>query len=302
MIESLSARFTHHEVDFRLQDKLVMIDMKNRFGSVTLTTHGATVLSYKPNGGEDVFWVSETACYDGSKPVRGGVPVCWPWFGPYNPEFLGADATDAAKKGHGVARYEFWQVESVGSVGDATQVVMLLQPNDSIKKAWPHDFALRLVVTLAETLRLELVGENLSDRDWLVSEAFHTYFRVANAGGMPIHGLEGVEYVDKLKGGARSTQQGLVLATTPMEAVYVHQDAELVMDDQGNNRKIVVRKQNAASVVAWNPGPEGAKSFADMPDADYARMMCVETGNALDDAYVLKAGEKHVMLCEISVR
>jgi len=95
-----------------------------------------------------VLWVSETAVYNASKPVRGGVPVCWPWFGPYDPATMGADPTDAAKRAHGFARYEIWEVEAVGSLPDgATQVVLSLGPNPSMAKAWPHDFKLRLAVS-----------------------------------------------------------------------------------------------------------------------------------------------------------
>jgi glucose-6-phosphate 1-epimerase len=303
MLDDLKQRFSHADVRFYQNDQLIMIELNNRYGSATLTTHGGTLLGYHPAGGEEVIWLSETAVYDGSKPVRGGVPVCWPWFGPYEPQARGEDPTDAAKKGHGVARYEFWEVASVRSVdNDATEVVLQLEPNDSIRQAWPLPFVLKLVVTLGETLTLELIGENRSDRDWVVSEAFHTYFRVANADGLILDGMDKATCIDKLRDGQRSTQAGPLQVSAPMECVFVDHSDQVVIDDSGNQRRIVMQKSNSASTVIWNPGPEGAKGFADMPDDQYAHMVCVEAANALDNAYILKAGESHSMVMTIAVR
>ncbi|HDP89911.1 MAG TPA: D-hexose-6-phosphate mutarotase [Thioalkalivibrio sp.] len=296
MLTDLEQRFSHPDVRFTLRDQLIIIGLSNRHGSATLTTHGATLLSYQPANGQELIWVSETAVYDGSKPVRGGVPICWPWFGPYDPSALGADPTDAAKKGHGIARYELWQVAAVRSVdNDATQVELRLEPTDAIRQAWPLPFMLKLIVTLGEQLTLELVGENRSDRDWQVSEAFHTYFKVAEADGLVIEGLEGCDYIDKGRDGQRFTQTGPLRLTLPMERVFVDHAADVVIDDSGNQRRIVMTKDNSASTVVWSPGPGGAKGFADMPDDQYACMVCVEAANALDNTYILKAGESHSM-------
>lgn len=301
MLEELNQRFTHPDVRFSQKDQLILIDLRNRHGSTSLTTHGGTLLSYKPANGEEVIWLSETAIYDGSKPVRGGVPICWPWFGPYNPETLGADPTDAAKKGHGVARYELWEVADVRRVDDATEVVLQLEPNESIRQAWPLPFMLKLIVTLGEKLTLELIGENRSERDWVVSEAFHTYFRVANADGLTIGGMENLTYIDKLRDGQRFTQAGPLQVNVPMDCVFVDHPDTVVLEDSGNRRRIVMEKTNSASTVVWNPGPEGARGFADMPDDQYAHMVCVEAANALDNAYTLKAGESHSMKMTITV-
>ncbi|MDZ7663365.1 D-hexose-6-phosphate mutarotase [Thiohalophilus sp.] len=302
MLEELNQRFAHPDVRFSQKDQLIMIELNNRHGSATLTTHGGTLLSYQPAGGEEVIWLSETAIYDGSKPVRGGVPICWPWFGPYDPDTLGADPTDAAKKGHGVARYELWEVAGVRSVdNEATELVLQLEPNDSIRQAWPLPFMLKLIVTLGEKLTLELVGENRSERDWVVSEAFHTYFNVARADGLTIEGLDNTAYIDKGRDGQRFTQEGPLPLTLPMECIFVDHNNDVVIDDEGHGRRIVMEKINSASTVVWNPGPEGAKGFADMPDDQYDHMVCVEAANALDNAYTLKAGESHSMKMTIAV-
>ena len=302
MLTKLKQHFSHPDVHFSQRDQLIMIEIRNRHGSAMLTTHGATLLSYQPANGQELIWVSETAIYDGSKPVRGGVPVCWPWFGPYDAAQLGEDPSDAHKKGHGVARYEQWQLAEVNSLEDATQVVLRLEPNDSIRQAWPLPFRLSLHVTLGEALTMELVGENLSDRDWLLSEALHTYFNVAEADDLVIRGLEGCQYIDKGRGSERGTQSQPLHLTLPMERVYVDHAGEVVLEDQGNQRQIVMQASNSATVVVWNPGEEGASGFADMPDDQYTHMVCVEAANALDNSYILKAGESHRMRMMLSQR
>ena len=299
---NLQDRFPHPDVQFSLRDQLVLIDMVNDFGAVRLTTHGGTLLSYVPKGSTDVLWVSDTAVYDGSKPVRGGVPVCWPWFGPYDPATMGADPTDAAKKAHGFARYEVWEVEAVSSLPDgATQVVLSLEPNPSIAKAWPHDFRLQLAVTLGARLRVDLIGQNLSQRDWVVSEALHTYFRVGEAEGLAISGLEGVEYVDKLEGSALLTQSGTLHIAPPLDRVFLDHSAPAIIQDAGHGRAIELTKDGSASTIVWNPGEHGARAFADMPDDQYHAMVCVEAGNALKNSYTLRAGESHTMSMSIAL-
>jgi len=301
-LDSFNKRFSHPNVSFRQRDALVMVDIENEHGAATLTSFGATLLSYRPNNGADVLWVSDTALYDGKKPVRGGVPVCWPWFGPYDASMLGPDPSDEHKKGHGIARYVVWDLESVTTVGNGTQVVFVLEPDDEIRKSWPLDFSLRLQVTLGEKLEMTLVGENRSDRDWRVSEAFHTYFSVAQADGLLVRGLDGATCIDKLAGGEDCVQSGEVRMTTPMEQVFVGNPGAMVIEDQGNARDIVIERDHSASSVLWNPGPEGVKSFADMPDDQYRKTVCVEVANALDDAYELKAGASHSMSMRLYVR
>jgi glucose-6-phosphate 1-epimerase len=301
VIKELKERFGHDHVRFYRKDQLDMVELHNDHGSATLTTFGATLLSYRPGEGPDLLWVSGTALYDGRKPVRGGVPVCWPWFGAYDPATLGEDPSDAAKKGHGIARYATWDVESVATVGDGTRVVLLLTPDAEISEAWPLDFSLRLAVTLGEKLELELTGENRSARDWAVSEAFHTYFDVARAAGLEVEGLNGASFVDKGRGGAEGRQSGPVRVETPMECVYLGQPGPVVIQDRGNNRRILIERINSASTIVWNPGPEGVKAFADMPDDQYNATVCVEAGNVLSDGYLLKAGASHSMVMRLSV-
>lgn len=303
MPASLQSRFPHPNVHYSRRDQLVMIDITNDFGSARLTPYGGTLLSYVPKDGVDTLWLSDTAVYDGSKPVRGGVPVCWPWFGAYDATAMGAHPRDKDKKSHGFARYEQWELESVSDQpGGATQVVLCLGPNEAIARVWPYNFKLQLAVTLGETLHVELIGENLSDHDWHVSEALHTYFRVAEAKGLKLRGLEGIRYLDKLRDGAASTQDGTLTITPPLDCVFLDHSGSIVIEDSGHGREIEMRKHNSHSTIVWNPGEQGAKAFADMPNDQYHAMLCVEAGNAFDNAYTLRAGASHRMAMTITTR
>ena len=290
MLEDLQRRFPAPGVRFVQRDQLVLVELENAHGSATVTPFGATLLSYVPRGGEEVIWVSETARYDGAKPVRGGVPVCWPWFGPH--------PDDAGQRAHGVARYVTWEVEAVASRDDTTQAVFRLEPEAGIRAAWPEAFTLRLAVTLGERLVLELTGENRSDRDWTVSEALHTYFRVTDARNLEVEGLAGLRYADKVAGGRQMQHEPLRVAA-PMDRVYLGHHGGVTIHDA--HRRIRVDKSDSASTVVWNPGPEGAKAFPDMPDDDWVSMVCVEAANALDNAYTLPAGAAHTLSMAIGV-
>ncbi len=290
MLEDLRHRFTLPGVSFYQRDRLVMMQLENRHGSVTITPLGATVLSYRPHNEDELIWISETARFDGSRPVRGGIPVCWPWFGPH--------PTDPGLKAHGFARHAEWSILSVAVDADATRALLELVPDEDIAAIWPWDFSLRLEVTLGETLRLDLTGENRSREAWTVSEALHSYFRVWNAGDLRIRGLEGLRYWDKQAGGIRGIQEGALHLSPPFDRVYFDHEGQAVIDD--GSRRIRIDKRGSASTVTWNPGPEGVRAFDDMPDDAWREMVCVETANAIDNAYTLQPGQSHTLTAILS--
>lgn len=303
-VNELNDRFGNDHVKFSSRDALVMIDLRNHHGEASLTTFGGTLLSYKPriNGrlSDDLIWVSETALYDGQKPVRGGVPVCWPWFGSYDATALGEDASDASKKGHGIARYFDWSVVTAEhATNEATKITLALSSSEHIRKAWPHDFHLELDVTLGDCLELKLTGENRSDREWIVSEAFHTYFAVDDAARVIARGYSSATVIDKLSFSSCSSQSGDVQVTTPMETIHLGTTATQSLND--GRRTILIEREGAASSVLWNPGPEGVKAFADMPDDQYRHTLCAEVANVLEDAYPLGPGDRHCMTMRLSL-
>ncbi|MBS0002630.1 MAG: D-hexose-6-phosphate mutarotase, partial [Thioalkalivibrio sp.] len=149
-------------------------------------------------------------------------------------------------------------------------------------------------------LRVDLIGQNLSQRDWVVSEALHTYFRVGEAEGLAVSGLEGTQFVDKLQDNALMTQNGPLRIDPPLDRVFQDHIGPAIIEDTRHGRAIELQKDGSAATVVWNPGQEGARGFADMPDDDYHVMVCVEACNALKNSYTLHTGEAHTLSMTLS--
>lgn len=290
MIDQLQQRFNQPGVRFFLRDRLVMLEMRNQHGSTVVTTQGATVLSYVPTDGREVIWVSDSARYDGSKAVRGGIPVCWPWFGPH--------PDDPALPAHGFARQAIWRPVAVTTEAGVTCATFRLEPDERTRSIWPQAFRLELTVRLGECLEVELRSTNPGPESIEISEALHSYFRVECAHGIAVEGLDGLAYWDKQQGGVRGVQDRPLRVEPPIDRVFFrHTEPALIHDRE---RDIHVEKRGSATTVVWNPGPEGVRSFDDIPDPAWTEMLCVETANALDDQYTLAPGETHVLGTRIS--
>jgi glucose-6-phosphate 1-epimerase len=286
-------QLTAEGVSFRMQDNIMMIEVKNGLASALITTHGGSVLNFKPSDQPEVLWVSPTSIYNGQKPVRGGVPICWPWFG--------ANATNPAAPAHGFVRNAVWQLEHVANMPTGvTEVVLGFDSSEETLALWPHYFHAELKIEVGEKLALSLTTYNLNDHDIEITEAFHTYFAVADARDLVIAGLDGATHLDKLTHKPAEVQAGNLVLKPPMDSVYLNHTADTVIEDVGNQRAIVIEKQGAQSAVVWNPGPETVKGFGDIPDDLWPAFVCVEAGNIADNAVVIGANEKHTFTMMLS--
>jgi len=290
MIDQLQQRFNQPGIRFFRHDRLVMLEMRNAHGSTVMTTQGATVLSYVPRRGREVIWVSESARFDGSKAVRGGIPVCWPWFGPH--------PDDPALPAHGFARQAIWEPIDVATEDGGHRATFRLEPDARIRSMWPQAFRLELTVRLADRLEVELRATNLDSEPVGISEALHSYFRVGCARGIAVDGLDGLDYWDKQQGGVRGVQDESLRVDPPIDRVFFRHTRPVSIRDGG--RVIHVEKLGSATTVVWNPGPEGVRAFDDIPDPAWEDMLCVEAANALDERYMLGPGETHVLGTRIS--
>lgn len=299
MPNNYAQQFDVKTATFKMQDQLQMIEIDNVFATAKITTHGGSVLSFIPkanNGsGADVLWVSDIAVYDGKKPVRGGVPVCWPWFGGH--------PTNKTAPAHGFVRSAVWQLDQVTDLPNgATGVVLTLESTDATFAIWPHAFHLALKIEIGEKLTMSLITQNLGAADMEITEALHTYFTVADARDLVVSGLEGSLHLDKLTNAPGETQAEAVVLRPPMDSVYLNHTGDAIMQDVGNQRQIIIEKDNASSCVVWNPGSETVKGFADIKDEDWPTFACVEAGNVLDNVITLEAGQTHVFSMTLSSR
>ncbi len=257
-----------------------------------IAVNGAQVLEWAPAGQQPVIWVSRAAVYQPGKGVRGGVPVCWPWFG------AGADG----KPAHGFVRTRLWQVRETG-VGPADTVFIRLGLTDdeSTRALWNHAFDVELVVSVGAALKMELVTRNTGAEAFTITDGLHTYFRVGDIGRTRVLGLEDTVYLDKVQGTGESRQAGAVQFGGETDRVYIGTTADCIIDDAALGRKIRIAKSGSRSTVVWNPWTEKEKGFADMAAGEYRDMLCVETTNAGPDSVSVAPGGEHRLVAFVGV-
>ncbi|MCX7097305.1 MAG: D-hexose-6-phosphate mutarotase [Methylococcales bacterium] len=247
--------------------------VNNHSASALISVYAAQVLSYRPRGeSEDLLFLSPKAVYGQGKAIRGGIPVCWPWFGP-NPCDL-----DAPK--HGFVRNGLWTVASTSTINaDETKIKLKFAETVQSERCWQHDFDLELDISIGNTLTLELVTRNTGDQSFSITQAFHTYFQVGDINHVQVLGLENTGYMDKLDEDALKLQQGAVTVAHEVDRIYSDVNTELIINDAAFDRQIRLTSTNNKSAVVWNPWQDTSVKMPDLEADDYRRFICVEAGN-----------------------
>ena len=266
---------------------LPIVALAGPHGACEVTLYGAQVLAYKPLGHAPVLFVSRKAVYEPGKPIRGGIPVCWPWFG--------AHPHEKGKPAHGFARLQVWSLLTAEYSAQMTDIKLGLCDNESTRALWPHAFDLTLRVILDTTLRVELTTRNRDKSPVTISEALHTYLRVRDVAHTRVMGLDGVRFYDALTDQEHAAAKGAVQFHGEVDRVYHDTNPECSVDDPGLGRQIVLAKRNSHSTVVWNPWIEKSKRLADLGDDEYTQLLCVETANARQATLTLPPGETHTM-------
>lgn len=263
-------------------------------GQAVVSLQGAQVLSYVPHGRTDLLWISPNALYEPGKAVRGGIPVCWPWFGDH-PE--GGD-----RPAHGFARNSLWEVRAGFAADETTTLQLGLTDSATTEKLWPTPFDLTLDIELGQTLKLVLTTCNKGLHNVTITEAMHCYFAVGDVEKIRIEGLAGCRYEDKLEDYAIKPQRGELIPTPPLDRVYGHAESGLKLIDPEQDRVIRIDKQAGDSTIVWNPGIEAAANLADMGADPSRHFICIEPGNARDRAITLIPEACHTLEVELSGR
>ncbi len=252
-------------------------------GAMEVALQGAQLLFWTPKDQAPVIWLSPQAKLKQGKSLRGGVPVCWPWFGPH-PE-------NSALPGHGFARNLDWQVLETSQLKDAIRISMKFVPGEEEKKNWPHQAELILSITMGEALEMELTTHNQSNTEFSMTQALHTYFNVGDISRVQIEGLEGKKYIDKVGDETYRHQQDSVTIDSEVDRIYMDTTEDLVIVDDALERRIRIAREGSHSAVVWNPWFEKGAAFGDMGENGYRNMLCVETTNAAKDIITVKPGE-----------
>ncbi len=294
-LDSLNARFgIPGQVTFRKgPGGMDAVDVTNEQASATILLQGAHLISWVPKGEKPVIWTSPEAKFAPGKSVRGGVPVCWPWFGPH--------PSEKDYPAHGFARTVMWEPLATRALAEGTWLAFRLIPTDATRAMWPHDTEVVLQMVIGKTLDMDLATWNRGNEPVTIGDALHTYFEVGDVRFAKIHGLHMVEYLDKVDGGARKQQLGPVIIGGEVDRIYLDTPDTCVIEDTRYARRIRISKQNSHTTVVWNPWVEKAAKMGDLGPEGHLHMVCVESANAAADVVTLAPGAEHHLWVRYSV-
>jgi glucose-6-phosphate 1-epimerase len=255
--------------------------------------HGAHLTSWRPAGSEEVIFLSKQSQFEPGRAIRGGIPVCFPWFR--------NKVDDPKAPSHGFVRTKDWQLDSVALNGDVVTVSLSTASEEATRAWWPHDFRLVHRLSIGAVLVQELVVSNTGSTPLRFEEALHTYYRVGGAEAVRISGLDGVDYLDNTDANREKRQEGDIVFTAPTDRAYVNTTHPVGILDPALRRRIRLEKENSRTTVVWNPWIEGAKALPDMADDEWRAMACVEASNIRAFGVELAPGEQHTMKTSIRV-
>lgn len=263
--------------------------------SAEVYLHGAHLTSWAPAGAEEVIFLSSKALFKEEKAIRGGVPICFPWFN------AKSDAAnyDPPAPPHGFVRTKAWELEAIIHEGNAVAVTLSTGSDESTRKWWPHDFRAEYRATIGARLRLELTVTNTGSAPLTFEEALHSYYRVGKVQDIRIVGLDGVTYQDNADSNREKLQQGDNVLGGRTDNAYLNTRAELELIDPALRRRIFIGKENSLNAVVWNPWEELARGMSDLADDEWQNFVCVEVANIRAASVTLQPEEQHTMTANI---
>lgn len=250
-------------------------------------------MEWTPSGQDPVLYLSPQALFRPDKAIRGGIPLCWPWFGP---------AAQPGLPAHGFARTSRWALSDSAESDEGVSLTLTLTDSPQSRALWPHPFRLSVNVHIGRTLHISLRAENPGPDPMHVTSALHSYFAVGDVHRASVHGLEGADYLDEsAAGGGKVEQQtGPITFSGEVDRDYAC-GAPVRLPDRAQQREIRITGSGSACTVVWNPWIEKARTMADLPDEDYLKFVCVETANAWHDRVTIPPGGSHTLSAKIEV-
>lgn len=289
-VQSLCEQFKVPGLHFEAgQSGLTKAVVATPVASGELYLQGAHVTSWQPAGHAPVLWMSRSSLFQPGKPIRGGVPICFPWFGPH--------ASDPSAPAHGFARTALWEVTEARTTADGVISLSLQTRIDS--------FSVRFTVEFGPVLQMTLTTEPGpgSSTGLRFEDALHTYLSVSDVRNVSITGLEQVRYIDKVDGAAEKPATGAAIEFTgETDRVYFTTDSECHLHDPGRNRTIAISKSGSQSTVVWNPWIAKSARMPDFGDHEWPEMVCIETANVGVHAVELAPQSIHATTVVIQVK
>ncbi|MDF1877766.1 D-hexose-6-phosphate mutarotase [Sulfurimonas sp. SAG-AH-194-L11] len=267
----------------KLENGFTYIEVKNKTASAKVALQGAHIFEYKCKDKKDMLWLSPSSYFEEGKAIRGGVPICWPRFG----------VLDKSMPAHGFSRAAMFTFVALKEIDeDTTELILRLCDTKESREIWDYKFELDVVFSIADTLTIEMITKNLDTKEFMITQALHTYFSVSHIDDVVISGLEEKVYIDTLTG-TTQVQKALVKVNAEIDRVYHGIDTEIILADK--ERKIRLNAVGSASAVIWNPWIEKGSNMSGMRPDTYKEFVCIETANAFDDFRVIAPNKSHTL-------
>jgi glucose-6-phosphate 1-epimerase len=272
---------------------LIHADITTPRATATVYLQGAHVTAWQPKGQGPAIFVSRKSDFAPGKPIRGGVPIAFPWFAARHDGKTGPS--------HGFARIQDWTLAFAALAGEDLHMTFMLGSTEMSRNLGYDHFRLAFQLTIGRTLTMELTVVNDAPTPLVFEEALHTYYGVSDIHEISVVGLEGVTYLDKNDSLRSKQQQGVITITEPTDRVYLNTTGTCFLQDAGSKRRIRVVKTGSNTTVVWNPWESGAAKLPDMDPTEWHEFIAIETVNAAANAVALSPGNTHVMRAHVSV-
>lgn len=262
--------------------------IKHKNFDAALTLHGAHLLHFQPTNQAPIIWLSKNTIFKDDVAIRGGVPICWPWFG------SAAESEFKNLPNHGFARTSEWSLKDIHESSESLSLELSLQDSAETLQLWPFNFELVLKITFTDTVKLELISKNTGSDAFTYRAALHSYLNISSPEKCSVSGLN-TNRKDMLNGGKVEIGNGRVQIDGPIDAIYEKSQSNISVEDKGFNRQLEITNSGNDSEVVWNPWIEKAKAFSDMPDDGYKTMLCVESAITRKEGESISAGKSHTL-------
>lgn len=287
-IDELDDKFSiEGELGFaELENDLVFITVSNKYADADICLYGAHVTSFRSRNTMEILWMSPVSSFEVGKPIRGGIPVCFPWFGPHN--------IDSEKPQHGFGRLMYWDVVETATKDKGETLVRLqLCSSEETKVYWPYDFCAEMIITVGLNLDIVLKVTNTSSDEFEYSCALHSYFGLSAIDNITIQGLQGTGYYNQLEPGEFIQEEPNLEISKAETRHYFDTEEPVIIEDVIFRRRIRVAKSGSKVTTVWNPWEETCTKIEDLTDDAYLTFVCIETVNAFNDTISLTPGESH---------
>jgi glucose-6-phosphate 1-epimerase len=287
-IDELEEKFSiEGEVGFaELVEKMAFITVSNKYADADICLYGAHITNFNPQKTMPVLWMSPESNFEEGKPIRGGIPLCFPWFGPHK--------SDSAKPQHGFGRLMHWNVQETASLPTGeTRIKLQLCSSEKTKTYWNYDFCAELTVIVGKILTATLKVINTSALPFEYTCALHSYFNISSIEEIAIEGLQNTRYLNQLDGGDYIQETSKLEIKQAETRHYYDTETDCIINDPLFGRRIRVAKTGSKVTTVWNPGEETCRKIDDIPDDGFYAFVCIEAVNAFNDVIKLAPGESH---------